>query len=105
MTIIDWNAHISKRYTFTATYIRNHCGRMLLEDVRRIDGIQFRDHMFLPYTAKFKRLALQYGDTVRLTGKINRYFKRGEGQSGIPIYLTTRIPQLEITNITSTRKD
>lgn len=102
---MNWNAHISKRYTFTAVFIRHRNGKMLVEDVRRVDGRLFRDHLFLPYTGKFKRLCLEYGDVIRLTGKVNRYWKRGAGQRGLPVYLTNRIPQLEITNITSICKE
>ena len=105
MTAIDWNVLISKRYTFIATFVHRSGTQILLRDVYRIDGIQFRDHLFLPYTAKFRRLDLKHGDTIRICGKINRYYKRREGYDGIPRHRGILNPQLEITNITSIRKD
>ncbi len=100
-----WQARISKRYTFTAIYVYHNGTQMLLCDVCRVDGLLFRDHLFLPYTGKFKRLDLKHGDTIRITGKVNRYYKRGEGQRHVPRHLAILKEDVEITNISSIRKE
>ena len=105
MTTIDWANRISKRHTFTAIYVHNNGTQMLLRDVYCTNGQLFRDHLFIPYTARMKRLALQRGDCVRLTGKVNRYFKKAAGQKSVPRHLARLTAQLEITNITSISKE
>lgn len=97
---MDWEAQISKAFTFTATYERAGARYMLLKDVQREpDGARFRDHLFVPFTARFKRLRLQHGDVLRLRGKVNRYYKKGPEQRDVPRFLADLIPDLEITNI------
>ena len=49
---------------------------MLLRDVVTLDGKRFREHMWLPYTKRFKRLKLRQGQSVQFKGKLKQYRKR-----------------------------
>lgn len=96
---MNWETQIGKRCVFVGTFASENGAQMLLNDVCREDGVLFRDHVYIPYTTRFRKLALKSGDRVRLVGKVNRYWKRAPGQEGIPAPLVERIPMLGITNI------
>lgn len=102
---MNWEGHIGKRYTFTGVFACVQTGHMLLEDVRRTDGVLFRDHLFVPFTRRFKRLDLREGDVLRLSGKVNRYFKKGRHQWDVPRFRCELSPDLEITNISVIGKE
>lgn len=73
---MNWFDHISKQYIFYGVYSHHKSGQMMLENVEREGGQHFRQHLFIPYTQRFKNLGLERGDVIRFRAKVNTYQKR-----------------------------
>lgn len=82
------NVRIGSRHGFIATVLCWNNRHICLENVcfDTIDCKLFRDHIWIVYCRKWKRLELRVGDSVRFSGKINQYNHWGKYQ-------------LELTNI------
>lgn len=48
----------------------------LLTDVVTLDGVPFRDHLWLRLTKRFRRLRLRKGQSVHLKAVVNRYQRK-----------------------------
>ena len=57
---------------------------LLLADIEDADGNFFRDHLWIPYTRKFKSLQLEHGDIITFWAKVYNYrrFKTHRGYGG-----------------------
>lgn len=82
------NVRIGSRHEFIGVVESFNSKHICLEDVRfnTIDCELFRDHAWLVYCRKWKRMGLKAGDIVKFSGKINQYHHWNR-------------QQLEITNI------
>lgn len=67
---------MGKPIELIGVYKRHNGKHMLLRDVVTTDGRPFRDHMWLPYTKRFRRLKLRPDQTVHFKGKLAQYRKR-----------------------------
>lgn len=91
---MNWHTRIGKEHIFRARFVTIGRGNhMLLRDVIATCETPFRDHIWLPHTARFRRERIRKGDHLRFAGKVNRYYK-----------VVSRNPrrtvvQLSITNI------
>jgi len=70
---------LDRHATFSATFVRfgssNHGRTALLRDIRDERGKIVADHVWLTYTEKLSRLALQAGDTLHFKAIVKRYSK------------------------------
>lgn len=67
---------MGKPIELIGVYKYNNGNHMLLHDVVTMDGRPFRDHMWLPYTKRFRKLRLRPDQSVRFKGKLAQYRKR-----------------------------
>lgn len=96
---MNWDDHIGKQYIFTAQYHLHQRGHMILTDVRRQDGELLREHLLIPYTRRFRKRDLSHGDTIRLRGKVNRYFKKRPDHRDKPRHPKYLMTKYQLTNI------
>lgn len=82
------NVRIGSRHEFTAIVLCWNSQHICLENIcfDTIERQEFRNHLWLVYCRKWKRLELKQGDIVRFSGKVNQYHHWNR-------------QQLEITNI------
>jgi hypothetical protein len=81
---MDWDEMIGKRVSFVARYSGGNRRHMLLHGVETAAGDVLRDHMWLPYTKRFKKLALRRGQYIAFAGKVKKYRKHdGTWQWGV----------------------
>ena len=93
---MQWEDFIGQEFTFVGYFRKHYDGMMLLENVHRDDGVKFRDHLHVPFTKRFKKLGLCEGDCLKISGKVNRYYK---SEDGLPRGAGDLVVRLAITNI------
>ena len=61
--------------------------------VRTENGARFREHLWMPYGKRFRRLEMERGCQVRLRGKVNRYWYKPKARWQ---YEVTNVNQFEV---------
>lgn len=84
---------IGKRVTLFARFNGSNDKHMLLVNVRTENGAHFREHLWMPYGKRFRRLEMARGCTVRLRGKVNRYWYKPKQRWQ---YEVTNVNQFEV---------
>jgi len=97
--MVAWFEQISREYVFKATYMSSKDGHMRLIDISTDAGVYFRDHIYLPYTKRFKRLELERFDVIRFRAKVNSYRKKHPAFVNLPRHPKRLVRMICLTNI------
>lgn len=95
----NWMNEIGREHRFRATYQRQWGRMLVLQDVERIDGEVFRDHLHVRNTRRFRKLRLRRGDVLTFRGKVNRYRRKHDEDRHLPRHRARLVEKKCITNI------